>query len=214
MTSKEFFNGGFDDVPCLDEVDCACKLHDRACSHPLGCSRQSDEEFIVRMDEYLDNTPWYKEVHLREKAKFMRLVISLAKHTREHRRLSARRLGMFDEPPKYNNKLVQRVHGNWCGPGWIGGQYLGGYEYVDMGGDFSEPCIDELDCACRIHDRVCATSRPHGCSSQGDATFLKSMKEFIERNSNSDLPEVKDLVKKAKYMQFWISLVKWNRKHM
>ena len=47
---------------------------------------------------------------------------------------------------------VLKIYGNYCGPGWIAGRYMSGLEYVAEGGDFSTPCWDEVDCACRLHD--------------------------------------------------------------
>ena len=34
------------------------------------------------------------------------------------------------------------------------------------GGDFKSSCMDDLDCACREHDRAC--SGPNGCSARAD----------------------------------------------
>lgn len=34
------------DAPCSSALDCACRHHDRACSHPKGCSRKSDTKLI------------------------------------------------------------------------------------------------------------------------------------------------------------------------
>ena len=33
-------------APCKDDLDCACRAHDRDCSHPKGCSKKSDEALI------------------------------------------------------------------------------------------------------------------------------------------------------------------------
>lgn len=65
-----------------------------------------------------------------------------------------------------------RIHGNWCGPNWTAGRRIGALEYKEQGGQFDELCIDELDCACRNHDRDCA--HPRGCSRKGDAALIKT----------------------------------------
>lgn len=65
-----------------------------------------------------------------------------------------------------------RIHGNWCGPGWTAGRAIGALEYKQQGGTFNEPCVDELDCACRNHDRDCAN--PLGCSRKGDSELIKT----------------------------------------
>lgn len=32
---------------CIDKLDCACRKHDKDCSHPLGCSKKGDEQLIL-----------------------------------------------------------------------------------------------------------------------------------------------------------------------
>lgn len=38
--------GGKFNEPCVDKLDCACRKHDRDCSHPDGCSRKGDAELV------------------------------------------------------------------------------------------------------------------------------------------------------------------------
>ena len=65
-----------------------------------------------------------------------------------------------------------KIHGNWCGPNWTAGQKVDALTYKQRGGQFNEPCIDKLDCACRKHDRDCAD--PRGCSRKGDSALIKT----------------------------------------
>ena len=65
-----------------------------------------------------------------------------------------------------------KIHGNWCGPGWTAGRNIDALEYKRQGGQFDERCVDELDCACREHDRDCA--HPNGCSKKGDTKLIKT----------------------------------------
>ena len=65
-----------------------------------------------------------------------------------------------------------RIYGNWCGPNWTAGRNIDALTYKEQGGQFDEPCIDKLDCACRKHDRSCA--HPLGCSRKGDAELVKT----------------------------------------
>ena len=65
-----------------------------------------------------------------------------------------------------------RIYGNWCGPGWTAGRNIDALTYKEQGGQFDEPCIDKLDCACRKHDRACAD--PLGCSRKGDTELIKT----------------------------------------
>jgi len=65
-----------------------------------------------------------------------------------------------------------KIHGNWCGPNWTAGRRIDALTYKEQGGQFDEPCIDKLDCACRKHDRDCAD--PRGCSRKGDSQLIKT----------------------------------------
>ena len=65
-----------------------------------------------------------------------------------------------------------KIHGNWCGPNWTAGRRIDALAYKQAGGQFDEPCIDKLDCACRDHDRDCANSL--GCSRKGDSKLIKT----------------------------------------
>ena len=60
-----------------------------------------------------------------------------------------------------------KIHGNYCGPNWTGGK---AYAASDPRVDWSVPCVDKLDCACKNHDRDC--SHPQGCSTQGDDSLI------------------------------------------
>ncbi len=62
-----------------------------------------------------------------------------------------------------------KIHGNYCGPNWTGGKP---YAASDKRVDWSVPCLDKLDCACKKHDRDCA--HPKGCSSSGDAELIRT----------------------------------------
>ena len=65
-----------------------------------------------------------------------------------------------------------KIHGNWCGPNWTAGRSISAGDYAAAGGQFDEPCVDKLDCACRLHDRDCA--HPDGCSRKGDTALIKT----------------------------------------
>ena len=58
------------------------------------------------------------------------------------------------------------IHGRWCGPNWTDGRNISARDYRLAGGDFKSACLDDLDCACRTHDREC--SGKSGCSSKAD----------------------------------------------
>jgi len=56
-----------------------------------------------------------------------------------------------------------KIHGNYCGPNWTGGRNLPSNSPKV---NWSTPCLDALDCACKAHDRDC--SHPKGCSAKAD----------------------------------------------
>ena len=67
-----------------------------------------------------------------------------------------------------------KIHGNWCGPGWTGGQSVDAQDYT---GSWSYSAIDKLDRACRTHDKECGSRGDIGCCTRDDkkliATALK-----------------------------------------
>ena len=58
------------------------------------------------------------------------------------------------------------IHGRWCGPNWTDGRNISARDYLLEGGNFESTCVDDLDCACREHDRACAG--PNGCTASAD----------------------------------------------
>ena len=60
-------------------------------------------------------------------------------------------------------------YGNWCGPGWTGGEYISAKEYVQQHKSAFYPCIDKVDCACRTHDYACAASSVGCCEADDEA---------------------------------------------
>lgn len=69
-----------------------------------------------------------------------------------------------------------KIHGNWCGPDWTAGKRQSAEAYKAAGGDFTDPCIDAVDCACRSHDRDC--SHPDGCSRSADLRLAGAMTAY------------------------------------
>ena len=47
LSAEEYAARGYSwDSPCTDALDCACRNHDRACSHSKGCSKAADTKLI------------------------------------------------------------------------------------------------------------------------------------------------------------------------
>lgn len=62
-----------------------------------------------------------------------------------------------------------KIHGNWCGPNWTGGKNVASEDYT---GSWSYPAIDQLDAACRKHDRECGARGKIGCCSRDDNKLI------------------------------------------
>lgn len=62
-----------------------------------------------------------------------------------------------------------KIHGNWCGPSWTGGQAVDAQDYT---GSWNAKAIDSLDRACRAHDKACASRGEKGCCSKDDGKLI------------------------------------------
>ena len=61
LSAEEYKARGLSwDAPCTDALDCACRNHDRACSHPKGCSRKSDTQ-LIKAAKKLELKPFENE---------------------------------------------------------------------------------------------------------------------------------------------------------
>jgi hypothetical protein len=63
-----------------------------------------------------------------------------------------------------------KIHGNWCGPKWTGGQKVDAKDYT---GSWSYPAISKLDKACRAHDKACASRGDKGCCASDDRKLVR-----------------------------------------
>lgn len=77
-----------------------------------------------------------------------------------------------------------KIHGNWCGPNWTGGQKVAAEDYK---GDWNGPVKTPLDACCRAHDLDCSKG---GCSKKGDAELIKCAEARILSFVNSVKLEV------------------------
>jgi len=68
-------------------------------------------------------------------------------------------------------KAMVKIHGNWCGPNWTGGQKVAAADYK---GSWDYPAIDKLDAACRIHDRKCGSRGNLGCCEGDDRKLINA----------------------------------------
>lgn len=98
-----------------------------------------------------------------------------------------------------------RIHGQWCGPNWTQGK---AQPASAAGVDFTAPCDDALDCACRLHDKDC--SHPFGCSSRGDSKLIEvALKEALNPINRLFRPRYAD---KAAAVAAGIQLAQLTRK--
>ena len=71
-----------------------------------------------------------------------------------------------------------KLHGRWCGPNWTNNQVIAARDYLLSGGSFKTKCDDKLDCACREHDRGCASSEL-GCSFDDDTRLMRKAQAIL-----------------------------------
>ena len=72
-----------------------------------------------------------------------------------------------------------RIHGQWCGPNWTQGKSQSANA---KGVDFTAPCDDSLDCACRSHDKDCSNSL--GCSAKADRKLVVAALRYANNPIN------------------------------
>ena len=71
-------------APCSDKLDCACRSHDKDCSHPLGCSKKGDGALIeAALKEALNPINILFKPRYAEKAGLVASGIQLARRTRK-----------------------------------------------------------------------------------------------------------------------------------
>lgn len=61
LSAEDYAKRGYSwDSPCSDALDCACRQHDRACSHPKGCSKKADTA-LIQAAKKRELKPWENE---------------------------------------------------------------------------------------------------------------------------------------------------------
>lgn len=66
-----------------------------------------------------------------------------------------------------------KIHGNWCGPNWTGGQRVSAQDYT---GPWDGPAISPLDEACRSHDFACSKGF---CTRKADTALIRAAEKRI-----------------------------------
>ncbi len=74
-----------------------------------------------------------------------------------------------------------KIHGNWCGPNWTGGQKVSADEYT---GPWDGPVKSKLDAACRSHDFECSSGK---CSKAADTRLMRAAEKRILPQSIANL---------------------------
>ena len=101
-----------------------------------------------------------------------------------------------------------KLHGRWCGPNWTNNEAIAARDYLLSGGSFKTKCNDKLDCACRTHDKGCASSKK-GCSFSDDTKLMK-VAQSITRNPLYAFTNPK-MYAAAFIVRDSMSLVRWTR---
>jgi len=66
-----------------------------------------------------------------------------------------------------------KVHGNWCGPNWTGGQKVAAEDYT---GPWDGPVTSKLDACCAAHDKSCSSGT---CTKRSDTKLIRCAEERI-----------------------------------
>ena len=77
-----------------------------------------------------------------------------------------------------------KIHGNWCGPNWTGGQKVAAEDYT---GPWDGPAISRLDEACRSHDKSCSSG---SCSRAADTRLIHAAEKRILPQSVAAVMEI------------------------
>lgn len=68
--SAQDYKGSWN-APCSTKLDCACRAHDKDCSHPKGCSKAGDTRLIEAANKRI--LPFFNKVKL--EAEFASLLL-------------------------------------------------------------------------------------------------------------------------------------------
>ena len=100
-----------------------------------------------------------------------------------------------------------KIHGNWCGPNWTAGRKISARDYKLAGGTFKSKCLDQLDCACRSHDKGC--SRKSGCNYEDDTKLMRAADKILANPLNFFTNPV--MYAKAQVIRDTFSVVRFTR---
>jgi hypothetical protein len=78
-----------------------------------------------------------------------------------------------------------KIHGNWCGPNWTGGQRVAAEDYT---GPWDGPAISPLDEACRSHDFSCSKG---GCTRAAHTALIRAADRRILKPDQAFLMQLK-----------------------
>jgi len=61
LSAEDYAKRGYSwNSSCTDALDCACRNHDRACSHPKGCSKKADTA-LIKVAKEVELKQWENE---------------------------------------------------------------------------------------------------------------------------------------------------------
>ena len=108
-----------------------------------------------------------------------------------------------------NHRSTIMNYGNYCGPGWTGGEYTTPGEKSD----FSAPFVNELDAACKIHDKAYENAKSIQDRLVADEQLIEAVKQLHDQGLLPDAEArqyASDLIAaftiKMAWMRFQIAL--------
>ena len=94
-----------------------------------------------------------------------------------------------------------RVWGKWCGPNWTAGQRIPAKKY-DWENDPNPSVKDDLDNACRLHDRVYGTG---GNKKRADKDLERSAKSIASTSTDKKKKRAASEIYQAMVLKRWFS---------
>jgi len=80
-----------------------------------------------------------------------------------------------------------KIHGNWCGPNWTGGQKVAAEDYK---GPWDGPVTSGLDACCAAHDKSCSSG---SCTRAADTRLIKCAETRILSQREASIMEFKTM---------------------
>lgn len=99
--------------------------------------------------------------------------------------------------------VLVRIWGNWCGPNWTGGCAKPAKDYRwDL--DPNPQTTDDLDMACKIHDRAYGDPTDKTTKKQADLDLQRKARKIFLKNPLSEKGLTAKVIEEAMRLKRWV----------